>query len=85
MGMIHRRQLRPRPLSATARQLLLLVRSTQANPTTSAQLVKASRATGGAGWNALVQLTERHLIRIDEAGHVVLTRAGAEHSTRPAA
>jgi hypothetical protein len=85
MGTFHRRQLRPRPLTAGAQQLLRLVRSTRNTPTTGAQLVAASRLPLGSGWNALIQLTDRQLVRIDEAGHVVLTRAGAARSEHRAA
>jgi hypothetical protein len=85
MGTFHRRQLRPRPLTAAAQQLLRLVRSTRANPTNGAQLIAASRLPLGSGWNALMQLTDRQLIRVNDAGHVVLTSAGAGRSSHRAA
>jgi alpha-D-ribose 1-methylphosphonate 5-triphosphate synthase subunit PhnG len=85
MGTFHRRQLRPRPLTAAAREMLMLIRTAQKRPRTPEQLVAASSSHSLASrWNALVQLQERQMIRIDEAGQVVLRRAGAERSGRAA-
>jgi DNA-binding IclR family transcriptional regulator len=84
MDTIRRRQLKPRGLSASGAQMLRFIRSTQAHPRTTRELAAASGTRVATAWNALIQLQERQLIRITEAGHVVLTKAGAEHSGRAA-